>query len=274
MTRRADFYLGTVEATVVGRVFDVDIRTFPLKIRNTTTDPTRFARLAKQVDTALTAEGLAENGRLDPAVTTAFELWSRPHVSVSISGVDGLGDDIAVLAFTDGARALGVTQAAGSDLLDFALFTDEEFAEVLAGVLPRMPAAATGSYTVRRRTRQPVSAMTARRRAARELEDDEDEAFASARFTGAVRSARGEARGPLSDEEALTELMSGARLGGGRIVMTGVRGAASPLSWLDTEHGRFLVEAEEDAGTLIAHYRPAGWADLVAAIRQRIAGIY
>ncbi|WP_245757319.1 ESX secretion-associated protein EspG [Amycolatopsis xylanica] len=266
--------MGTVEATVVGRAFGVDVRSFPLRIRNTTAEPERFARLARQVDEVLTADGLAAGGKLDPAVITAFELWSRPHVSVSVSGIDGLGDDIAVLAFTDGARALGVTQAAHGDTLDFALFTDEQFAEVIAGVLPRMPAAATGSYTVRRQAEQRVSAMTARRRAARELEEDEDEAFGSVRFTGAVRSGVGEPRAPRSDEETLTELMAGARLGGGRIVVTGARGAASPLTWLDTEHGRFLIDVEEDAGTFIAHYSPAGFADLVAAIRRRIAGVY
>lgn len=56
----------------------------------------------------------------------------------------------------------------------------------------------------------------------------------------------------------------------------GERLRSTPLSWLDTEDGRYLVwtETDEASGAVIGHYDPASQATVANSIRDAIAGIY
>jgi hypothetical protein len=292
MAERFDFSLGSVEATVVGRALGVDIRQFPLRIGNVTVDPARFAHVAGQVFQALELRRLSISGELHPSVKMAFELLRDRRVSVSINGIDGLGGDIAVLVVTDGAQALGITQPPGEDTLHFALFADEDLVDVLSGVLPAAEAATTGAHTVEDRPRAvAVSAMAARRQAEAELDDEETDAFGNIELRAVVqarppsersRSARVRAARPQSEDsaEVLERVLSGRRMGGGHVIATGYgrRGeilTANPLSWLDTEYGRYLVWTDtDDSGTVSARYEPAGRLDVGRAILNSISSIY
>jgi hypothetical protein len=213
---------------------------------------------------------------------------------VSINGIDGLGGDIAVLVVTDGAQALGITQPPGEDTLHFALFADEDLVDVLSGVLPAAEAATTGAQTVEDRPRAvAVSAMAARRQAEAELDDEETDAFGNIELRAVVqarptaeraRSARvRSARSRTQAEdgaEVLERVLSGRRMGGGHVIATGYgrRGeilTANPLSWVDTEYGRYLVWTDSDeSGTVSARYEPAGRADVGRAILNSISSIY
>jgi hypothetical protein len=294
MAERFDFSLGTVEASVVGRALGVDIRQFPLRIGNVTVDPVRFAHVAAKVFEALELQRLSISGELHPSVRMAFELLRDRRVSVSINGIDGLGGDIAVLVVTDGAQALGITQAHREDVLQFALFADEDLVDVLSGVLPAAEAATTGAHTVEDRPRAAtVSAMTARRQAEAEADDEETDAFGNIELRAVVqarppsersRSARVRAARPRPQSEdsaeVLERVLSGRRMGGGQVIATGYgrRGeilTANPLSWLDTEYGRYLVWTDtDDLGTMSAHYEPAGRTDVGRAILNSISSIY
>jgi hypothetical protein len=282
MAERFDFALGSVEASIVGQALDVDMRQFPLRVGNITVDPVRFVKVAKQVYEALELRRLSIAGELHSAVRAAFELLGKPRVSVSVTGIDGLGGDIAVLTATDGAQALGITQAHGDDLLQFALFADEDLVDVLAGVLPAMNAATTGRHTVKHRQRRAVSAMAARRQAEAEFDEEETDAFGNIQLRAVVRAGSPSRRSSNDTEsaEVLERVLSGKRLGGGYIIATGYgrRGehlTATPLSWLDTEDGRYLVRTETDeSGTVTAHYEPAGRDDVARAVQQAIASIY
>ncbi|WET79933.1 ESX secretion-associated protein EspG [Amycolatopsis sp. QT-25] len=283
MAERADFALGTVEATVVGQALGVDVRLFPLRVRNTSIDPARYAAVIRKVYTDLEQRRLSVNGELNQAVRTAFALLANHRITVSINGIDGIGQDIAVLTLTDGRQALGITQAHGEDLLQFALFADEELVEVLAGVLPRMRPASTGRRTLVHREERAVSAMAARRQAEAEFDEEETDAFGNLQFTGVVR-ARPESSSPRDDESdvaVLEQVLSGTRLGGGHIIVSGIgrrgeRLRSTPLSWLDTEDGRYLVwtETDEASGAVIGHYDPASQPGVANAIRTAIADIY
>jgi hypothetical protein len=280
MAERFEFTLGSVEASVVGQALGVDIRRFPLRIRNSTVDPVRFANVAIQVYRRLENVRLSVAGELHPSVRTAFELLGNHRVSVTVNGIDGLGGDIAALTVTDGAQALEIGQAPGEDLLQFALFPDEALVEVLAGVLPQARAATTGAHTVEQRAQQQVSAMTARRRAEVEADEEETDAFGNIELMGVVRARQTVAENDHSDIGVLERVMAGKRLGGGHIIATG-RGrrdeflTTPPLSWLDTEDGRYLIHTEtRQPGTMTAHYVPAGPADVVKAVRQIIASVY
>lgn len=284
MAERADFALGTVEASVVGQALGVDVRMFPLRIRNTSIDPERFTAVVHQVHSDLEKRRLSLNGELVPAIRTAFGLLAKHRITVSVNGIDGLGQDIAVLTVTDGAQALGITQAPGDDLLQFALFADEELVEVLAGVLPRMRAASTGRRTLVQKEERVISAMAARRQAEAEFDEEETDAFGNLELQAVVR-ARPEVapqpRGEEADVAVLEKVLSGVRLGGGHIIVSGIgrrgeRLRSTPLSWLDTEDGRYLVwtETDETSGAMIGHYVPASQATVANSIQDAISGIY
>ncbi|RSM66099.1 ESX secretion-associated protein EspG [Amycolatopsis sp. WAC 01376] len=283
MAERADFALGTVEATVVGQALGVDVRLFPLRVRNTSIDPERYAAVIRKVYADLEQRRLSINGELNQAIRTAFALLSNHRITISVNGIDGIGQDIAVLTLTDGRQALGITQAHGEDLLQFALFADEELVEVLAGVLPRMRPASTGRRTLVQQEERAVSAMAARRQAEAEFDEEETDAFGNLQFTGVVR-ARPETASPRNDESdvaVLEQVLSGTRLGGGHIIVSGIgrrgeRLRSTPLSWLDTEDGRYLVwtETDEASGAVIGHYDPASQSGVANAIRAAIADIY
>lgn len=280
MAERFEFTLGSVEAGVVGQALGVDIRRFPLRIRNITVDPARFAKVAIQVYQRMENVRLSIGGELHPSVRTAFELLGEHRVSVTINGVDGLGGDIAVLTVTDGRQALEVAQAPGEDLLQFALFPDEDLVEVLASVLPRARPASTGKHTVEQRAQERVSAMTARRRAEVEADEEETDAFGNIELMGVVRARQSVAQRDRSDVGVLEQVLAAKRLGGGYIIANGHgrRGGlvtTPPLTWLDTEDGRYLIHTEtRDGGSTAAHYVPAGHADVAKAIRQIIASVY
>jgi hypothetical protein len=280
MAERFDFALGSVEASIVAQSLQVDVRQFPLRIRNTTVDPVRFTQLATRVYQELELQRLSISGELHPAVRTAFGLLGTHRVSVAVSGIDGLGDDIAVLTLTDGAQALGITQPSGDDMLRFSLFADEELVEVIAGVLPQMKAATTGKHTVEQRPQRAMSAMAERRLAEAEADDEETDAFGNIELRAVVGARSSSHRRETTGVDVLERVMSGRRLGGGHVVVAsqgrrGERLTATPLSWLDTEDGRYLVRAETDeSGFVTAHYLPAGTADVANAVRQAISSIY
>ncbi|WP_020667011.1 ESX secretion-associated protein EspG [Amycolatopsis nigrescens] len=282
MAERFEFTLGSIEASIVGQALDVDVRQFPLRIRNSTVDPVRFVKLAKQVYRDLEDRRLSVSGELNRAVRTAFELFGGHRVSVAITGIDGRGDDIAVLTLTDGAQALGITQPPGEDELQFSLFSDDELVEVLTGVLPAVPAAPGGTLTVRRRADQPQSAMAARRLAEAEHDEDETDAFGNIQLRGVVRpgrSSRRERPAAADDDTMLAEILAGPRQGGGYLTANGhgrhdERRSAQPVTWLDTEQGRYLVHTDDEGGTVTARYAPAGRAQVTAAIQELISSVY
>ncbi|MEV6908275.1 ESX secretion-associated protein EspG [Amycolatopsis sp. NPDC051071] len=284
MAERADFALGTVEASVVGQALGVNVRLFPLRVRNTSIDPERYTAVIQRVYTDLEQRRLSVNGELSPAIRTAFALLANHRITVSVNGVDGLGEDIAVLTVTDGRQALGITQAHGDDLLQFALFADEDLVEVLAGVLPRMRPASTGRRKIVQQEERAVSAMTARRQAEAEFDEEETDAFGNLELTAVVRARPETAVRPSGEDtdlQVLEKVLSGVRLGGGHIIVSGIgrrgeRLRSTPLSWLDTEDGRYLVwtETDEASGAVIGHYDPASHSGVANAIRDAIADIY
>lgn len=282
MAERFEFVLEVVEALVVGPAAGGDIRQYPLRIGALPSDPVRFVKLAKQVYTDLEQRRLSVAGELHPGVRTAFELLAEHRVAVSVTGIDGLGADVAVLAVTDGAQALGITQAPETDQLLFSLFADEELVDVVTGVLPPAPAATTGAHTVRRGATRQVSAMTERRIAEAEAEEEETDAFGNIEVRGVVRPGRRRPAPPAkkSDTAVLEQVLTAPRLGGGHLAVTGFgrhgeRISGDPVSWLDTGDGRYLVHARTgEAGDFTADYVPAGRAELSRAIRAAIAAVY
>ncbi|MFF5987188.1 ESX secretion-associated protein EspG [Prauserella flavalba] len=275
MSERFEFVLGSVEASVVGQALGVDVRRFPLRIRNTTTDPVRLIKLAKIVTGELAKRRLVVGNALHNQVQNAFGLFGDHRLSVAITGIDGLGEHITVLAFTDGSQALGITQR-GDDELFFSLFSDDEFVDVLAGVLPAAQAAPGAPATVRSSVTEHKSALAARRAAEREHDEEETDAFGNISIISMVEPPPERNRGDgESDERRLRRVLAGERHGGGQITVTGHGGAAPhSLSWLDAEAGRYLVHTTGDGGEFVARYEPAGYDDVVRAIRDAVSRAY
>lgn len=282
MVSRFDFTLGSVEAVVVGRAVGVDVRVFPLRISNTTVDPVRFARLARQVYFDMEERKLSIRGELLPEVRQAFELVRDNRVSVTASGTDVEHGDVTVYAATDGAQALTIGQAPGEDTLYFTLLPDEEFVNLIAETLPPADAAPTRTLSVSRREDRPRSAMAARRIEQKQFDEEETAAFGNLEVASVISARRpGRSAGyGDGDEELLEEILAGPRLGGGYFTASGrgrhgERRSASPVSWLDTESGRYLVHTSTDeSGTFTARYVPAGFTGVTAAIQNLISAVY
>ncbi|MBK1783343.1 ESX secretion-associated protein EspG [Prauserella cavernicola] len=275
MSERFEFVLGSVEASVVGQALGVDVRRFPLRIRNTTTDPVRLVKLAKIVTGELAKRRLVVGNTLHSHLHTTFGLLGDHRVSVAITGIDGLGADIAVLAVTDGSRALGITQR--DDELFFSVFSDDELVDVLAGVLPPAQPAPGGPATVRSSVTEHRSALAARRAAEREHDEEETDAFGNISIVGmAEPPPERNRRGTESDERKLRRVLEGERHGGGQISVTGRgdRGTPQSLSWLDAEQGRYLIHTTDGDGEFVARYEPAGYNDVVRAIRDAVSRAY
>jgi EspG family len=141
------FTLDPIELSVLRQAHGVRSRLFPLRLGNTIADPVKLAALSEAVDDALDRRDLAEDGVLTEPVNTALELLAEHRVAVSITGAGALpGQELTVLAVSDGTQALTVTQRSDDGLL-FALFPDGELVTTVASVLP--PAeAATGEPVV------------------------------------------------------------------------------------------------------------------------------
>lgn len=280
MTDRFEFTLGSIEASIVGRAVNADVRRFPLRIRNSTVDPVRFAKLAVRVDEELTRRGLATAGRLHPSVRTALSLFTEHQVSVSVTGRNERGEDLAMLAMSDGRQALRVVQPPKADTLRFCLFSDEDMDYEVAAFLPRMPAAPKGTLTVEHRPAPTMSAMAARRRAEEQAEEEETDAFGNLDVIGTLEAEPVRRSGRRSDAEQLGEIMAGQRLGVGFMAATGLRRngerrSAPPLGWVDTERGRYLVRTTTAPdGATVATYQPAGAAELQDAVQRVISSVY
>lgn len=273
MSGNVEFTLDKVEANVVGRALGAEVPRPPLRLGNTTTDPARLLKLSKVVTNRLAGRRLVVRGELHPDLHAAFRLFGDHRVAVSISGVDGHGADIAVLAFTDGARALRVTQTADDDLL-FTLFSDDDLVAVLAAVLPAMQAASGSRTTVRTGTVKHRSAVAARRAAEREIDEEETSAFGNLHVVGKVRPSKDRTR-EVTDEERLRDALAAGRLGGGQITVSGNGGTpAQTLNWVDTEVGRYLIRVEEKADESLAHYEPASHDDVVRGVRRAVSAAY
>jgi EspG family len=274
------FTMGSIEASVVARSMSADIDRLPLRIRNSTMDPVRFVKLAVRVDEELTRRGLSTAGRLHPPVRIALELFSRHQVSVAVTGQNERGDDLAMLALSDGSQAVRVVQPPKQDTLRFTLFSDEEMDYQIAAFLPRMSAAPKGTLTVEHRPKVAMSAMAARRRAERELEEEETDAFGNLDVIGTLDDEPAGPPARVDDAEKLGEILAGKRLGGGFMAATGRRRngehrSAPPLGWIDTEKGRYLVRTTiEPDGRTVAAYQPAGAAELQEAVQQVISSVY
>lgn len=275
MADRFEFTLGSVEAAMVGRAMNVDVRRFPLRIRNTTVDPVRYTKLAILVRDELERRGLSSADTLHPSVRTAMELFTAHQVSVSVTGWNAKQEDLAMVAMSDGAQALAVTQAPKSDSLRFSLFADEDLVSTIAGFLPGTKATPQRTFTVEHRPAPAMSAMAELRRA----EAEETDAFRNVDVVGQLAEPNRRPQ-PRNDTERLAEIMSGERLGSGFLAATGRRRtgehrSAPPVGWLDTGEGRYLVETTTAAnGATVATYRPAGAAELATTVRHVISSVY
>lgn len=276
MADRFEFTLGSVEAAMVGRAVNADVRRFPLRIRNTTIDPVRYAKLAILVRDELERRGLSAADQLHPSVRTAMELFTAHQVSVSVTGWNADKEDLAMVAMSDGAQALAVTQAPKSDTLRFSLFADEDLVATIAGFLPATRTTPQRTFTVEHRPAPARSAMAELRRA----EAEETDAFRNVDVVGQLAAEPQRRPQPRNDTERLAAIMSGERLGGGFLAATGRRRtgehrSAPPVGWLDTGDGRYLVETTTAAnGTTVATYRPAGATELAATVRHVISSVY
>jgi hypothetical protein len=244
-----EFALDAVEAVVVGKALDVRLDSFPLRLQNTSIDPCRFAAVMRFVGAALEGRGLAVEGVLAPCVQDAFEMLARHRLSISISGIDGEGDDFAAVVLTDSGRSLEIFQLGPARQVNFMNFTHQKLREILEWLLPQNPPADGPAFTV----------SGVRYRSSTAVAES---------FGNGVRSVGDRTNGALS---GLAAALSAPRTGSGRIEIVcngqaGVKMRSARFGWLCSEGGQYLVRMTGG----IARYGPAGYIDILNFIEREI----
>ncbi|RZQ60243.1 ESX secretion-associated protein EspG [Amycolatopsis suaedae] len=245
MTHLFGFTLTTVEAAMAGRALGTDLRRFPLDPPALPADPARLAAVLRIVIDDLAARRLSVAGELNPHVRQAIRLFGSARVSVGLAGAR-----FRLLGLTDGRDAVTVRQQ--GDELSFECYDDEDIVAVLVGELPAAPRC-TGPAEVR----VPVTPD-------RGAEHDDEFFGSSPVAAGGWTTARRE-----PDSAAL--LLSGTHREAGFAAVDGVGRAGARvtgrrLSWVDTDHGRYLVE---QAGNAVV-YTAADQTGLARVLRAAV----
>ncbi|MFD8494231.1 ESX secretion-associated protein EspG [Amycolatopsis sp. NPDC059657] len=281
MANRFAFTVNTVQAQILGRAHNVDVRRFPLELPGLGHDPAHLVTLAGVVSQELDKQGLSRRGRLLPAAREAFALFADDRVSVAVTGIDGTDQHFAALGLSDGAQGMTVFQYAEQYVWEIDLMPDESWIPDLVALLPEQPAAPHRPLSVTTPATAASSAYATRQAAERAHEEDETAAFGGMRVQSVVRPPVNPFhRRGRSDAEMLADILSQPRFGSGRFLISardrhGRNHVADPFGWLDTDDGRYLVHTHiEPDGSHTTSYASADHHDVADAIRTAIGTVY
>lgn len=197
-----------------------------------TSDERRRIRQAVHAD--LDRRALTRRGRPEAELEDALRLLHRPATRITVLGMPDVHADalLRAVVVARGGYAVRAVQDGGFVLLDVVRGP----AEAAVEVLPPLPPGPGKPVTV----------------AARDLTPDEPQGF-----TRAVRQSGN------PDVKAVREMLAGAVTGTGHFA---VDGAEHPITWFDTERGRYA-----STGSDWITVAPADHAGLVARLSRALA---
>ncbi|WP_066883333.1 ESX secretion-associated protein EspG [Carbonactinospora thermoautotrophica] len=214
---------------------------------------------------ALLARGLVSDDpeaarRIDRGVDHALGVLHRHEVTLRVLLEAGgeLGGYAAAVAGASGA----LVRPLEGGLVDLAWFRAEELVAQAVRALPGVPAGAGGAVEF------PYQVMA--RQAERFTAGRDDEIRAELAAAGLAGEAAARVVELLRDRTGSGQVTARRRVAGGdREVTTPV-----PVSWIDTRHGRYLVELRRaDGGEVLATLRPATAELLVGRVSELLAGV-
>jgi len=246
------FTLSLAAVDMLGEALGVDCRRFPFQISGIGDFVEDRVRIARAVFTDLERRRLVRDDRLDMDVADALRLLARHRVAIAVMGT--LDDESPLYArvSTDGERGLLVLQE--GQIFRFEFVSPESLARTAVSLLPRLRPAHGQSVTIS--APKPVVA------------NEEPHGFAKP-----LRPARTTSQAQLV---AAREMLRKPRTGAGYFVVSAVdrdgRESRAPgLSWLDTEEGRYMAQADPEQGG--GTFAPADTVRLVQQLESLIESV-
>ncbi|WP_020666314.1 ESX secretion-associated protein EspG [Amycolatopsis nigrescens] len=261
MRRRFEATLSTLEVLIVGMAQDIQVRRFPLTFPALGPDPVEVARAARHAYEQLAERRLARLDELVPDLRRCFDLFTDHVVSIGIAGKDGKGQDFSILGLTDHRHRLCITQI--SESLNFLLEDEDDLPAMLVPLFDYGRRAPDGPVLRIPLRTPPEDEPTTEDEPIRSMVRSPDRGFSHA----IQRQA---------DQDALAELFSRPRSGGGFVKIDGpnrygARVHTPAFSWLDTDTGRYLVTTEAD-GTGV--YTPIDAAGLTRVLHRHARALW
>jgi len=246
------FTLSLAAVDILGEALGVDCRRFPFQIAGIGDFVEDRVRIAKAVFADLERRRLVRDDRLDTDVADALRLLGRHRVAIAVMGT--LDDQSGLYARVSADADRGVLVLQEGQIFRFEFVSPESLARTAVSLLPRLRPAHGQSVTIA----APQSVVA----------PEEPRGFAKP-----LRPARTTSQAQLT---AAREMLRKPRTGAGYFIVSivdqnGRETSAPGLSWLDTEDGRYMAQADPDQGG--GTFAPADTVRLVQQLEALIEGL-
>lgn len=253
------FGLSLAAVDILSEGLGYNCRVYPFKIPSFGEFVDDRVRIAGVIRDDLVSRGLATHQELAPEVVDVIRLMSDYQVAVAVMGSVEGGRKIHARGAATGRRGMVVLQ--DEQILKFEVIRPEALARSIVALLPTMKAGPGQSVTITQQVaQQPV------RQAAQE--DDLG-------FRQAVAAPRTSSSAQIRGAE---EMLRRKRLGSGHFVVTGRdrlgRTMEAPgLSWIDTDAGRYLVQAHVTETSTGGTFFPADGARMIHQLNELLKSL-
>lgn len=248
------FTLSLAAVDILAEALGVDCRRYPFKIGGIGDFVDDRVRIAQAVFADLSRRGLVRDERLDADVADALRLMARYRVAIAVMGT--LDDESGLYARVSAGTDRGLLVIQEGQMFRFEFIRPESLARTAVSLLPRLRPGHGQSVTITAAA-EPKPVATEEHRG----------------FAKPLRPARTPSQSQLL---AAQEMLRKPRTGAGYFVVstmdsTGRETQAPGLSWLDTEEGRYMAQAnpDQDGGT----FAPADTVRLIQQLEDLIESV-
>jgi hypothetical protein len=250
------FGLSFAAVDILSEGLRVDCRVYPFKIPSFGEFSEDRVRIAGAIRNDLISRGLADHRDLAPEVVDAIRLMSDYQVAVAVLGdVEG-GRKLYARAAATARRGMVVQQE--DQILRFELVRPESLARSVVALLPTVKAGPGQSVTITQPAPRPVR-------------QDDDQGFRQPVAVPRSVTAPAQLRGA-------EEILRRKRIGSGHFAVTGRdrhgRVTEAPgLGWIDTDAGRYLVQAHEREHVTSGTYFPADGTRMIHQLNELLKSV-
>lgn len=251
----AGYTLTLRDVDVLAQTLDANVRQFPFEIPSFGEFQADRQRIAREVFGDLGRRGLIRGADIDPELTRAFRVLSRPVVTVAVMGTVEKTREVYARGATDGETGVLAVQD-GERSFRLELIRPTALAISLVGLLPKMAAGPGQSVTVTRPA--PV----------RHEQDD----FLTPVYGGGGNDQQLRvAASYLARPRTGTGFFSVS----GRDRRTGKELRGGNLTWIDTDAGRYLTLSRPvgEDGQVRSTFSPADSSRLALTLGEMIESV-
>lgn len=247
------FTLTLPQVDVLAQTLDANVRQFPFDIPSYGEFERDRQRLAREVFAELGKRGLIRGATIDPDLTKAFRVLSKPVITVAVMGTVEKTKELYARAATNGET--GVLAVKEGERFRLELIRPTALAVTLVGLLPRITAGPGQSVSVTRPAPQ------------REQDDFLTPVYGGGGNEQQLRIAAGYLARPRTG--------TGFFSVSGRDRRTGKELRGGNLTWIDTDAGRYLTLSRppSEDGQVRSTISPADSARLVLTLGEMIESV-